>query len=138
MPPEVQVEAVSPFYESEPQPPAPPPRYLNAVCRVSTTLEPQALLHHLKQIERRLGRGDAERWAPRVIDLDIILFDEVVLETPELTIPHPRFAERAFVLRPLLDLDPGLTHPVTGEPLAAILKRVGTDGLTRLETPTEK
>ena len=130
--PEVHVEAVSALYESPPQPPAPPPAYLNAACRVSTRLEPRALLAYLKRIEHDLGRGSAERWAPRPIDLDIALYDERIVEDGDLMIPHPRLPERAFVLRPLLDLDPDLTHPATGERLADVLARIGTDGLVQV------
>ena len=125
LPPQVRVEAVSALYESPPQPPAPPPSYYNAAARVTTSLEPEALLRHLKRIERRLGREDRERWAPRPIDLDIALYDDLVLDTDTLTIPHPRIAERAFVLQPLLDLDANLTHPVTGERLDELLDVLG-------------
>jgi 2-amino-4-hydroxy-6-hydroxymethyldihydropteridine diphosphokinase len=133
MPPEVQVDAVSALYESPPQPPAPPPAYLNAAARVSTVLKPEALLAYLKQIEHDLGRRPSERWAPRLIDLDILLYDDRVLETPALQIPHVQLPQRNFVLRPLLDLDPNLTHPVTGERLDVLLERVGEDGLERIE-----
>ncbi|MGE0056906.1 MAG: 2-amino-4-hydroxy-6-hydroxymethyldihydropteridine diphosphokinase [Dehalococcoidia bacterium] len=106
LPPEVEVEAISPIYESAPQPPAPPPAYFNAVCRVRTQLSPEALLAHLKQIEAKMGRRQrpAERWAPRVIDLDLILYNDETMESPSLTLPHPRMRERAFVLVPLRDL----------------------------------
>ena len=135
LPPLVRVEAVSALYESPPQPPAPPPAYLNAACHVVTGLEPLLLLRHLKRIERLIGRRPAARWAPRPIDLDIALYDDQVIDDPELVVPHPRLAERAFVLRPLLDLDPNLVHPVTKEPLARVLERVGADGLVCLAEP---
>ncbi len=136
LPPQVLVEAVSSLYESPPQPPAPPPSYYNAAARVITSLEPEALLRHLKRIERRLGREDRERWAPRPIDLDIALYDHLVLDTDTLTIPHPRIAERAFVLRPLLDLDANLTHPVTGKRLGALLGALGEQNLGIIGGPT--
>lgn len=132
LPPLVRVEAVSALYESPPQPPAPPPEYLNAACRIVSGLTPEALLRHLKQIERLIGRRPAAPWAPRPIDLDILLYEDEVMDSPELRLPHPRLAERAFVLRPLLDLDADLTHPVSREPLSRILARVGEDGLTRV------
>jgi 2-amino-4-hydroxy-6-hydroxymethyldihydropteridine diphosphokinase len=125
LPPDVAVEAVSPLYESEPQPPAPPPNYYNAAARVTTSLTPQDLLSYLKFIERRLGRGDAERWAPRRIDLDIALYNDLLLDDPDLVIPHPRLHERAFVLQPLLDLDPTLVHPRLGVTLASLLQDGG-------------
>lgn len=141
--PLARVDAVSALYESPPQlrpepvegPPAPPPAYLNAACRVVTGLEPLLLLRHLKSIERLIGRRAAERWAPRPIDLDIALYDDLQIDDPELVLPHPRLTERAFVLRPLLDLDPDLVHPVTKEPLARVLERVGSDGLVRVAEP---
>jgi 2-amino-4-hydroxy-6-hydroxymethyldihydropteridine diphosphokinase len=102
--PQVSVEAVSPIYESKPQSPAPPPAYLNAVCLVTTALEPHALLTHLKAIEGKMGRRAAERWAPRIIDLDLILYNDEIIETPTLTVPHPRMHEREFVMQPLRDL----------------------------------
>jgi 2-amino-4-hydroxy-6-hydroxymethyldihydropteridine diphosphokinase len=131
--PEVKVEAVSALYESTPQPPSPGPDYYNAACRVTTSLEPLALLDHIKRIEQQLGRSDTTYWAPRPIDIDIVLYDDVVLTTERLTIPHPRLVERNFVLRPLLDLDAGLVHPVTGDRLADLLSRVGLSGLTQTE-----
>jgi 2-amino-4-hydroxy-6-hydroxymethyldihydropteridine diphosphokinase len=133
MPPAVRVDAVSALYESPPQPPAPPPAYLNAAARVDTELEPEALLAYLKQIERDLGRGPSTRWAPRLIDLDIALYHQRLFETDDLEIPHPRLVDRSFVLRPLLDLDPDLSHPATGERLDEVLGRVGEDGLVRVE-----
>src|SRR5690606_2345692 len=108
LPPLVRVEAVSALYESPPQPPAPPPAYLNAAIRVQTGLEPEDLLAYLKQVERDLGRRPSARWAPRPIDLDIALYDDRIVDTEALQIPHPRLPERNFVLRPLLDLDPDL------------------------------
>jgi 2-amino-4-hydroxy-6-hydroxymethyldihydropteridine diphosphokinase len=124
LPPLARVDAVSPLYESPPQPPAPPPPYLNAAARIITGLGPDALLRHLKQIEHLIGRRSRERWSPRPIDLDIALYDDLVLDTPDLKIPHPRIAERAFVLKPLLDIEPDLKHPVTGKRLADTLAAV--------------
>ncbi len=130
--PLARVEAVSALYESPPQPPAPPPPYLNAVCRIVTGLTPDALLRHLKRIEHLIGRRDAERWAPRPIDLDIAIYDDQVLDDADLTIPHPRLTQRAFVLRPLIDLDPELTHPASGLRLVDVLQGVGSDGLVEV------
>jgi 2-amino-4-hydroxy-6-hydroxymethyldihydropteridine diphosphokinase len=130
--PLARVEAVSALYESPPQPPAPPPPYFNAACRIVTGLSPDALLRHLKRIEHLIGRRDTQRWAPRPIDLDIALYDDQVLDDGDLAVPHPRLTERAFVLRPLLDLDPELTHPISGSRLADVLTRVGGDGLVEV------
>ncbi|HWC29805.1 MAG TPA: 2-amino-4-hydroxy-6-hydroxymethyldihydropteridine diphosphokinase [Dehalococcoidia bacterium] len=132
LPPDVEVEEVSALYESPPQPPAPPPAYLNAACRIATRLEPRDLLHYLKRIERDLGRRNAKRWAPRPIDLDIALYHDRVVEEDDLVIPHPRLSERAFVLQPLLDLDARLVHPVTGERLSDLLSSVKEGELVRV------
>jgi 2-amino-4-hydroxy-6-hydroxymethyldihydropteridine diphosphokinase len=128
LPPLARVDAVSPLYESPPQPPAPPPPYLNAAARIVTGLSPDLLLRHLKQVEHLIGRRSRERWAPRPIDLDIALYDDLVLDTPDLKIPHPRLPERRFVLRPLLDIEPDLKHPGTGKPLAVSLVDVTQAG----------
>lgn len=133
MPPHVHVRTVSALYESPPQTPAPPPAYLNAAVHVETALEPEDLLVYLKQIERGLGRTPSARWAPRPIDLDIALYHRRLYKSDALEIPHPRLVERAFVLRPLLDITPNLTLPGTGERLATILERVGEDGLVQVE-----
>jgi 2-amino-4-hydroxy-6-hydroxymethyldihydropteridine diphosphokinase len=116
MAPQVEVEAVSPVYESTPQAPAPPPAYYNAVCRVRTGLRPEALLTHLKQIEAQMGRRPStEHWAPRVIDLDLILYNDEQIDTPELTVPHPRMKERAFVTVPLANLGVEVEAPLKTE-----------------------
>ena len=132
LPPIVHVDAVSSIYESPPQPPAPPPPYYNAAIRVTTELEPEGLLRYLKQVEHALGRTPSERWAPRLIDLDIALYDDRTMESERLQIPHPRLPERAFVLRPLLDLDPDLIHPLTGERLQLLLEQISEEGLTKV------
>jgi 2-amino-4-hydroxy-6-hydroxymethyldihydropteridine diphosphokinase len=132
--PAVHVEAVSALYESTPQPPAPPPNYYNAACRATTDLEPMALLDYVKQIEHAMGRENTGHWGPRPIDIDIALYANLVLETERLTIPHARLRERNFVLQPLLDMEPSLVDPTTGEALAGMMDRVGEDGLLRIET----
>jgi 2-amino-4-hydroxy-6-hydroxymethyldihydropteridine diphosphokinase len=126
-----RVDAVSALYESAPQPPAPPPAYLNAACRVVTGLTPVLLLRHVKRIEKLIGRHKGERWAPRPIDIDILLYDDQVIDGAELTVPHPRLLERAFVLQPLLDLDADLTHP-TGERLVEVSARVGSGDMMQV------
>lgn len=129
LPPLVRVDAVSPLYQSLPQPPAPPPPYLNAACRVTTGLDALPLLRYVKRIERMIGRLKDDLWAPRPIDIDIALYEREVIDLPDLAVPHARLPQRAFFLRPLLDLDPGLTDPRSGEPLTEMLRRVGEDGL---------
>lgn len=97
----------SPFYQSEPVG-ASGPIFVNAVAKIQTTLSPMALLDLLQEIENRHGRLRPYRNAPRTLDLDILLFDEERIDTPRLTIPHPRMHQRAFVLRPMLDMCPDL------------------------------
>src|ERR1043166_7693309 len=90
LPPAVEVEAVSPLYESEPWGEPDQPRYLNCACRGTTDLEPMQLLRYVKDIEDRLGRRPGKRWGPREIDIDIVLYDDLHIEDEELTVPHPR------------------------------------------------
>ena len=120
----------SPFYESKPWGKLDQPDFLNMVAEVSTTLSPQSLLRHLKQIEAEQGRVAAERWGPRPIDIDILMYDDVKLRTPTLTIPHERMWQRQFVLRPLADLIPDLSSP-DGTPIRQFLMReeIATQGV---------
>ena len=111
------IDSLSNVYESEAVGVTDQPRFWNLVVRLRTELAPEALLAELKRIERELGRVEGPRWGPRPIDLDILLYGDVVQETPDLEIPHPRMMERAFVLRPLTELDPSLRHPRTGVPI---------------------
>lgn len=96
--------------------PAEQPPYLNAVIRVSTERSPEEILDVAHEVEDVLGRTREVRWGPRTIDVDIVLIDDLVIDDPVLTIPHPRAAERAFVVLPLLDIDPDPVLP-TGERL---------------------
>jgi 2-amino-4-hydroxy-6-hydroxymethyldihydropteridine diphosphokinase len=105
-----RVVASSRVFETEPVGP-PQPEYLNAVVRAQTDLEPLELLSACQRVEELLGRVRAERWGPRTIDIDVLLYDDDVVDEPELTVPHPRMTERAFVVLPLLDLDPDPVLP---------------------------
>jgi 2-amino-4-hydroxy-6-hydroxymethyldihydropteridine diphosphokinase len=128
MGPLVRVDAVSKLYESPPADGSDQPLYYNAACRVVTGLGPDLLLAHAKRVEHMIGRRRAERWAARPIDIDIVLYDDVVLSGEALTVPHPRLTERTFVLRPLLDLDPDLALPGTGHRLSVL--RSASDAIT--------
>lgn len=112
---------VSSVYESDALDP-PQPDYLNAVVSVSTSLSARELLEALKAIEAELGRQHTQRWGPREIDLDLLLYGDEMLEEDGLTVPHPEMTKRSFVLMPLLEIAPGLDLP-SGEPAAAFLER---------------
>lgn len=109
---EVKVEAVSSLYETSPVGGPPQRSFVNAVVRVATELHPRQLLELCKEIEKKMGRESSDmRWGPRVIDLDLLLYDEMKLSEPDLEVPHPRMNERRFVLVPLLEIDPDATDP---------------------------
>src|SRR3990170_3245733 len=119
-----KVQAVSPLYEREPEGGAEQPPSYNAVCRIETGLEPLPLLRFLKGLEHEIGRRPApEPAGPRPIDLDILLFDDRVVESDGLTIPHPRLAARAFVLQPLAEIAPDIMIPGTGETVSALARK---------------
>jgi len=136
LPPVVRVLAQSPVYETPPWGLTAQPAFLNMVLKGQTALAPVDLLKHLKHLETELGRLPAVRWGPRRIDMDILFYDNLILDTPELTIPHPHLHERAFVLVPLADLDPGFIHPLLGVPINRLRSAVDAAGVKRYE-PTD-
>ncbi|HEB65647.1 MAG TPA: 2-amino-4-hydroxy-6-hydroxymethyldihydropteridine diphosphokinase [Chloroflexi bacterium] len=122
--PWVQVTVRSSVYETSPWGYTEQPPFLNMALGGLTHLPPRRLLYRLKGIESRLGRKATFRYGPRVIDLDILAYDDLVLETPALTIPHPRLQERAFVLVPLCEIAPAWVHPVLGKTACALRQAV--------------
>src|SRR5438128_10596504 len=129
-----RVEAVSSLYESDPVGLAEQPAFYNAVCLIETGLEPESLLRFLKTLEHEIGRRPgAERWGPRPIDLDILLYEDRILQGDELEVPHPRLAERAFVLVPLAELAPDAREPRRNESVAKLAQAVDTRGVRRVK-----
>jgi 2-amino-4-hydroxy-6-hydroxymethyldihydropteridine diphosphokinase len=116
-----RVVARSAVRETDPVGP-PQPRFLNAVVEIETGLEPRALLDAMHAIERDLGRVRAERWGPRTIDLDLLLFGDRTIDEPDLCVPHPRLAERRFVLEPLAELAPARVPPGTDRTVRQLLE----------------
>jgi 2-amino-4-hydroxy-6-hydroxymethyldihydropteridine diphosphokinase len=121
----IEVTRVSSFIENPAVGgPKDSPAFLNGVVEIQTVLEPEALLDRLLEIERQLGRVRREKWEPRAIDLDLILYGDRITDTPNLKIPHPLMHERRFVLEPLTEIAPNVVHPV--------LKTSAKDLLARL------
>ncbi len=126
----LHVLARSGLYETEPWGVTDQPRFLNGACIARTSLPPMQVLIAIKAIERALGRTATIRWGPRTIDIDLLLWEGVVMATPELTLPHPGMTERASVLIPLAELAPELVHPVSGRSVREHLLALGTvDGV---------
>src|SRR3954471_23699748 len=107
-------------------------RFINACIEIETSLDPHALLFTLQKIEKKFGRDRAheKRWGPRTLDLDLIAYDDVEIDKPELTLPHPRLFERAFVLVPLAEIAPD--RVIAGRRVREALSRVSRDGIARL------
>lgn len=132
------IVAVSSLYRSEAQvlqdqPPG--PDYLNAACEIATDLTPEELLALAKGIEHEIGRRPAARWAPRPIDIDLLLYGDLIIDTPDLTVPHPLLAGRNFVVAPLAEIAPDARHPGMSQSIAEIAEDVDFDGLEHLEGP---
>jgi 2-amino-4-hydroxy-6-hydroxymethyldihydropteridine diphosphokinase len=117
----VEIVRVSSIYETDPVGP-PQDDFLNAAVAVNTELSAQELIETLKSVEQELGREEAPKWGPRVIDLDLLLFGDQTIDEPGLTVPHAELTNRAFALIPVLELDPDLELP-SGEPLSAFCER---------------
>ncbi len=127
--PDVQVLTASPIYETPPWGYLEQPDFLNQVLEAETVLPPFALLDYLKDIEVKIGRTPGVRYGPRLIDLDILLYDDIILHTPQLIIPHPRLAERAFALAPLADLAPNLLHPTFDKTIQSLLAEADSSNI---------
>jgi 2-amino-4-hydroxy-6-hydroxymethyldihydropteridine diphosphokinase len=126
----VNVTGISRFYSTEPVDFTHQDWFVNAVVRIETGLEPRALLQLLDSIEKKAGRRrqHAKKFGPRILDLDILLYDDTIIDSPELTIPHPRMHQRRFVLQPICDIDPDIIHPVYRQSMIQLLGSLKTDG----------
>lgn len=129
----VEVLAASPVYRNPPVGPQDQPDFLNAVLELDVRQSPQALLASFLNIEQSLGRVRDVRWGPRTLDLDILLFGDLVLDEPGLTIPHPHMLDRSFVLVPLADLIPRERHPVSRQTYLDLANAVGRTNLERVD-----
>ena len=118
----VEIDAVSSVYRTEPVGYADQPDFFNLVVRGRSDLPPEVLLDRILDVERAMGRARTFRNAPRVIDIDLLAYGGVVLDTPRLTLPHPGIPARGFVLHPLAEIAPGWRHPVTGKTARELLE----------------
>lgn len=114
----------SSIYETEPWGVKEQPSFINMVIEVETERGPEELLNILKDIEKQMGRTETVKWGSRVIDLDILLFDNIILNTEDLKIPHPFMHERDFVLRPLFEISPDVTHPLLKMSVSALIQQL--------------
>lgn len=133
------IEQASGLYETAAWGVTDQPTYLNQVLRLQTSLTPQAVLQRTQTIEQALGRVRTQRWAARRIDIDILFYDDAVIQTPALTVPHPLLHERRFTLVPLADIAPELKHPVLKKTVRELLEGCADEGtVTRQLNPDNK
>ena len=131
--PQMDVKAKSKVYETPPWGHAEQEKFLNQVLKVKTYVEPEPLLKHLKRLEVALGRVASFQNGPRLIDMDILFYDDLVFESPVLTIPHPRVHERGFVLLPMMDIAPDFIHPVKQKSVRDLLAGCDLHGIVQIE-----
>ncbi|MBK9006726.1 MAG: 2-amino-4-hydroxy-6-hydroxymethyldihydropteridine diphosphokinase [Anaerolineae bacterium] len=131
--PQMEVKARSAVYETDPWGFKEQEKFLNQVVRVETYLKPEQLIKHLKRLEVALGRKESFPNGPRLIDIDILFYDDLVLYSPALTIPHPHLHERAFVLVPLMDIASDLVHPVKKKSIRELALFADVSGVRKLE-----
>ena len=129
--PQMEVKAKSSVYETPPWGYEDQPKFLNQVIKAKTYLEPEPLLKHLKRLEVALGRKESFPNGPRLIDMDILFFDDRILSTPSLVIPHPRLHERGFVLLPLMEIEPDLVHPISKKSVREMVTSSNVEGIEK-------
>ena len=132
LPPQMDLKARSKVYETPPWGYAEQEKFFNQVVKVKTYLEPEPLLKHIKRLEVALGRKPTFQNGPRLIDIDILFFDDLIFESPVLTIPHPRVHERGFVLLPLMELAPDLVHPVKQKTIRELIAGCDLRGIIQV------
>ena len=130
--PEILVQKVSPVYETIPVGGPQQPDYFNAAVEIDTNLEAENLLELCLSFEQKMGRIRGVHWGPRIIDMDILLYGELIINTERLKIPHHHMHERAFVLKPLADIAPDIMHPVLGLTVREMLAGVGDSGVRKI------
>jgi 2-amino-4-hydroxy-6-hydroxymethyldihydropteridine diphosphokinase len=129
LPPTVNHIIQSAVYETQPWGYPDQPDFLNQCIKANTSIGPSDLLAYLKDIEIKMGRQETFRFGPRLIDLDILLYDDLVLDTPDLMIPHPRIDKRSFILVPLADIAPDVIHPVLHKTIQQLRAGIDTSGI---------
>ena len=120
----ILIKKQSRMYETEPWGIKDQPKFINMAVEVETDKKPEELLRVLEEIEKEIGRTETVKWGPRVIDLDILFYDDLILKTPDLEIPHPLLHERGFVLKPLSEIAPDKKHPVTGKTVKEMIENL--------------
>lgn len=134
LPPQMDVKARSSVYETDPWGYEDQNKFLNQVVRVETYLKPEPLLKHLKRLEMALGRKSSFQYGPRLIDIDILFYGDLVLYSPSLTIPHPLMHERGFVLLPMMDIAPDFVHPVRKKTIRELTLFADVSGVRKFES----
>lgn len=129
--PQMELQTKSQVYETPPWGYEDQPKFLNQVIKAQTYLEPEALLKHLKRLEVALGRKASFQNGPRLIDIDLLFYDDLVLNQPALVLPHPRLHERGFVLLPLMDIAPELMHPVYKKSVREMVAQCDLHGIEK-------
>jgi len=133
LPPQMTIKAKSKVYETPPWGYTDQDQFLNQVVEVTTYLEPEPLLKHIKRLEVAMGRKASFRYGPRLIDIDILFYDDEILETPSLVIPHPNLHERGFVLMPMMDIAPDHVHPVLKKKVREMIGLCDLGGIKEFE-----
>ncbi len=126
-----RIHQVSSYYQTSPVGVTNQDNFLNAVCAIQTVYQPHVILERLQQIETRLGRVRTVRWGSRVIDMDLLLFEDRILSSPDLIVPHPRLHERKFVLQPLCEIAPHVIHPCEKKTIKQLLVLLQTHEMIR-------